>query len=55
MKRENSKLRNKRRDRRALERAILRAVRYMNYDAPGELSAYTQVQIWGLEIARRAL
>ena len=66
MTRENSKLRNKRRDKRALERAIIRTLRVADLDKswtvegyktiqPGTLRADVQATLYGLEKARRAL
>ena len=57
MKRENSKLRNKRRDRRALDRAIVRTMRgaWLGGQDPSTLQPETVITLIGLERARRAL
>jgi hypothetical protein len=57
MKRENSKLRNKRRDRRCLERAIVRAMRgaWLGGQDPAKLEPTTVITLIGLERARRSL
>lgn len=57
MKRENSKVRNRRKDRRALQRAMCRTLANCWLEGmpePGDLPRQVRAVLYGLEMARRA-
>ncbi len=57
MKRENSKVRNRRKDKRALDRAILRVLHNAWLEGmaePGDLPKQVRATLYGVEMARRA-